>query len=68
MDWKAVDRHVQLLIKYNFIREDASFGAIKLYTLTTDGEKLLHLIKDMSEVGTPPNFSTLGTPSDTTIN
>ncbi|MFI5419694.1 MAG: winged helix-turn-helix domain-containing protein, partial [Nitrososphaerales archaeon] len=65
MDWKAVDRHIQLLIKYNFIREDASFGAIKLYTLTAEGEKLLRLIKDMSELGSPANFSTLATPSDT---
>jgi DNA-binding MarR family transcriptional regulator len=68
MDWKAVDRHIQLLIKYNFIREDASFGAIKLYILTADGEKLLRLIKDMTEFDNPSNFSPLTTSSDNSRN
>jgi DNA-binding MarR family transcriptional regulator len=57
MDWKAVDRHIQLLVRYNFIKEDASFGAIKLFTLTPDGEKLLHVIREMSEFDKQTKFS-----------
>ncbi len=66
MDWKAIDRHIQLLTKYNFIREDAAFGAIKLYTLTIEGEKLLRLIKDLSDVDTQPGFSTISARPDST--
>jgi predicted transcriptional regulator len=48
MDWKAVDRHVQLLLRYSFVKEEQAFGAVKLYTLTPEGEKLLHLIQEMA--------------------
>jgi hypothetical protein len=57
MDWKGVDRHIQLLMRYSFIREDAAFGAIKLYTLTPDGEKLLGLVKEMADVEADAKFS-----------
>ena len=66
MDWKAVDRHVQLLTKYNFIHEDASFGAIKLYALTVEGEKLLLLMKDLAEGDGQPKLSSVGISPDST--
>jgi len=47
LDWKAVDRHVQLLQRYNFIKEDSAFGQIILYTITPEGDKLLHLMQEM---------------------
>ncbi len=47
LDWKAIDRHVQILQKYNFIREDSSHGQIVLYTITPEGDKLLHLIEEL---------------------
>ena len=47
MDWKAVDRHVQLLLRYSFIKEEQAYGQVKLYTLTAEGERLLHLIQEM---------------------
>jgi len=52
LDWKAVDRHVQLLQRYNFIKADSSHGQIVLYTITPEGEKLLHLMQELdSEFG-----------------
>ena len=54
MDWKAVDRHVQLLMRYSFIKEEQSIGSIKLYKLTPEGEKLLHLIQEMAQLDVDP--------------
>jgi DNA-binding MarR family transcriptional regulator len=68
MDWKAVDRHVQLLMRYNFIKENASFGAIKIFTLTPDGEKLLQLIKEMSEFDAQAKFQDVQSASETNRN
>lgn len=47
MDWKSVDRHVQLLLRYSFIKEVQSFGSVKVYSLTSEGDKLLNLVKEM---------------------
>jgi DNA-binding MarR family transcriptional regulator len=47
LDWKAVDRHVQLLQRYNFIREDSSYGQIVLYTITPEGDKLPRLMREL---------------------
>jgi hypothetical protein len=47
LDWKAVDRHVQLLQWYNFIREDSSYGQIVLSTITPEGDKLLRLTREL---------------------
>jgi hypothetical protein len=47
LDWKAVDRHVQLLQRYNFIKQDSAYGQIILYTITPDGDRLLHLMQEL---------------------
>jgi predicted transcriptional regulator len=47
LDWKAVDRHVQILQRYNFIKEESSYGQIILYTITPEGEKLLSLMREL---------------------
>jgi predicted transcriptional regulator len=52
IDWKAVDRHVQILQRYNFIKQDSSYGQVVLYTITPDGEKLLQLIQELDSEGT----------------
>lgn len=46
IDWKAVDRHVQVLRKYGFIEEKDREGTARFYELTPSGEILLKLIKE----------------------
>ncbi len=43
-DWKAVDRHVEVLEKYGFIKESENLGTAKFYELTQLGMTLLELI------------------------
>ena len=46
MDWKAVDRHVQLLEKYGFVKEKSMEGTAKFYELTPTGSTLLNLVDE----------------------
>ncbi|MGH9918050.1 MAG: hypothetical protein ACRD6W_04155 [Nitrososphaerales archaeon] len=47
VDWKTVDRHVQILNKYGFVKEQAAFGTVKLYEVTPMGKMLLNLFDDL---------------------
>jgi hypothetical protein len=47
IDWKAVDRHVQILNKYGFISEQAAYGTVRLYQVTPMGKMLLNLFDDL---------------------
>jgi len=47
IDWKAVDRHVQILNKYGFISEQAAYGTVRLYQVTPIGKMLLNLFDDL---------------------
>jgi len=49
LDWKTIDRHVQILNKHGFVREHAVYGNIKVYELTSLGMILLQLINDLQE-------------------
>jgi DNA-binding MarR family transcriptional regulator len=47
VDWKTVDRHVQILNRYGFVREQAAYGTVKMYELTPMGKMLLNLFDDL---------------------
>lgn len=49
IDWKAVDRHVQILNKYGFVREQAAYGTVRLYQVTPMGKMLLDLFNDLEK-------------------
>jgi predicted ArsR family transcriptional regulator len=49
LDWKAVDRHMAMLDKYGFVHEQASFGRVRIYELTTVGKMLLKLLQNLNE-------------------
>ncbi|MGA2876160.1 MAG: winged helix-turn-helix domain-containing protein [Nitrososphaerales archaeon] len=46
IDWKAVDRHVQILAKYGFVKEKETQGTARFYELTPSGNVLLKLIEE----------------------
>jgi DNA-binding MarR family transcriptional regulator len=47
VDWKTVDRHVQILNRYGFVREQAAVGTVRLYEMTPIGRMLLNLFDDL---------------------
>jgi hypothetical protein len=47
VDWKTVDRHVQILHKYGFVTEQAAYGTVRLYQVTPMGRMLLNLFDDL---------------------
>ncbi len=53
VDWKTVDRHVQILNKYGFVREQAAFGTVRLYEVTPIGKMLLNLFNDLEATEGP---------------
>jgi len=53
VDWKTVDRHVQILNKYGFVREQAAYGTVRLYEVTPMGKMLLNLFEDLDRTDGP---------------
>ena len=53
VDWKTVDRHVQILNKYGFVREQAAYGTVRLYEVTPVGKMLLNLFDDLERTDGP---------------
>ncbi len=53
VDWKTVDRHVQILNKYGFVREQAAYGTVRLYEVTPMGKMLLNLFDDLERTDGP---------------
>jgi predicted transcriptional regulator len=49
IDWKAVDRHMQILNKYGFVHEKATYGTAKVYEVTPLGNLLLRLYEELEE-------------------
>ena len=47
VDWKTVDRHVQILNRYGFVREQAAYGTVRIYEVTPMGKMLLNLFDDL---------------------
>jgi len=53
VDWKTVDRHVQILNRYGFVREQAAYGTVRLYEVTPIGRMLLNLFDDLEKTDGP---------------
>jgi len=53
VDWKTVDRHVQILNKYGFVREQSAYGTVRLYEATPMGKMLLNLFDDLEKTDGP---------------
>ena len=53
VDWKTIDRHVQVLDKYGFVKEKAVFGTTKLYEVTPMGKTLMKLFDDLEREDGP---------------
>jgi hypothetical protein len=53
VDWKTVDRHVQILHKYGFVTEQAAYGTVRMYQVTPMGKMLLNLFDDLERTGGP---------------
>lgn len=51
LDWKAVDRHIELLLNYGLIKETGEGnGRVKHYILTDDGRHVLELLEKLSQL------------------
>ncbi len=53
VDWKTVDRHMQTLNKYGFVREQSAYGTVRLYEVTPMGRMLLNLFDDLERTDGP---------------
>lgn len=57
VDWKTVDRHVQILNRYGFVKESSAYGTIRLYEVTPLGKMLLNLFDDLGDPEAPAGTS-----------
>jgi hypothetical protein len=62
VDWKTVDRHVQILNRYGFVREQAAYGTVRLYEVTPIGKMLLNLFEDLERNDGPVTQRPRATP------
>ncbi len=53
VDWKTVDRHVQILNRYGFVREQSAYGTVRLYEVTPIGKMLLNLFDELERTDGP---------------
>jgi hypothetical protein len=51
LDWKAVDRHIEILDKYGFVHETVAYGKVRMYGLTSTGKLLLQLLDELNRQG-----------------
>ena len=49
LDWKAIDRHIDVLERYNIVKESSTHGTAKFYELTPSGNMLLKLMEEVGE-------------------
>lgn len=49
VDWKTVDRNVEVLKSYGLIHEQTGEGGERLYVLSPQGQQLLQLLEKLSE-------------------
>ncbi|MHB1908870.1 MAG: ArsR/SmtB family transcription factor [Nitrososphaerales archaeon] len=49
LDWKAIDRHIELLERFGVIKEKSRLGTTKFYELTPSGNLLLKLVEEMDK-------------------
>jgi len=53
IDWKAVDKHVQVLEKNGLIQPTTTSGTTTFYEVTDKGKRLLEVLEELG-VGNPP--------------
>lgn len=53
VDWKAVDRHVEILRKHGLIVEADSHGKARYYSLSDYGRKVLTLLEETQSISAP---------------
>jgi hypothetical protein len=61
LDWKAVDRHIEILDKYGFVHEKVAYGKVRMFELTATGKLLLQLLEELngqSDLRAPPGVPT----------
>jgi DNA-binding transcriptional ArsR family regulator len=49
MDWKAVDRHIEILLKNGLITVSDSIGNVKYYSLAAKGREILKLLDELGD-------------------
>lgn len=54
LDWTTIDYQVRVLLKYGLVVEDAVYGNVKMYKLTSVGELLLKALKEMEKAEDAP--------------
>jgi len=50
MDWKSVDRHIEILLKHHLITKSDAIGNVNYYSLTANGREILELLDELSNV------------------
>ena len=50
LDWKIIDYHVELLNRCGLVREEQSFGRVRMYRRTDFGGSLLRLIQESNGI------------------
>jgi len=51
LDWKAVDRHIEIQLAYGLIKEvSEGNGRVKHYILTEEGKHVLELLEKLSQI------------------
>jgi predicted transcriptional regulator len=58
LQWKAVDRQIQILLRNGLISERTAYGKVKMFELTSLGRLLLGLLIEMNEEETQGNHGT----------
>jgi predicted transcriptional regulator len=62
LDWKAIDYHINLFNRYGLVYEQQVSGRVKMYKLTSLGEMLLGLLRDLNaEIGRNPAMDSVAT-------
>jgi hypothetical protein len=56
LDWKAVDRHIMMLDKFGFVREQTAYGRVRIYELTSSGKMLLQLFQSLNDEESAENI------------
>jgi predicted transcriptional regulator len=55
IDWKAVDKHIQVLEKNGLIRPTTTSGTTTFYEVTDKGSRLLKVLEELGVGNSPPD-------------
>lgn len=51
LDWKAIDRQMEVLCRYGLVREEQAYGKVRMYSLSESGKTMLRLVKELQVAG-----------------